>query len=401
MSDIIENNRGENIWTSNGSGAPGPLPPTDGADPAVGEVDFRELFAGLRRHLWLILAGTAIAVAIMAVSLIGERPLYASSAVVRLVDNRRAIAGGIADAAVDEISRAGADPTQSLLQILQSKAVAAQVVDNHPIGLRLEPEGFPATLLDQVQIAGPDASDTIAVFFRSTDYGIKESGRSLTAPYGQVLALPKLQFAITAKPPVNSGELVLRSRDNAIGLLGVRLRSRLRKGTDILDLSFTGYEPKSAQLVLNAVLSEFQDYNMRRAQDQSKRRRVFVEAQLKQTDSLLAVLQDELSRFRSTHQLYNSDERISAEQRALLDLDARRDSLDAARQMYTSMLSTLQRSGSSRGDGINALVAFPSLAANPVIGQLYTQLQTYQVQRDSLTTGRWAKAPGHPDVQRL
>jgi tyrosine-protein kinase Etk/Wzc len=46
-------------------------------------------------------------------------------------------------------------------------------------------------------------------------------------------------------------------------------------------------------------------------------------------------------------------------------------------------------------------VASPGIAANPVVQAIFQQLVTYEAALDSVTTGRWARAPTDPDVGRL
>ena len=60
-----------------------------------------------------------------------------------------------------------------------------------------------------------------------------------------------------------------------------------------------------------------------RAQQQSARRRSFVEEQLRQTDSLLAEAQLAYTNFRSREQVFSSRERFASEQTGLLQLEVR------------------------------------------------------------------------------
>jgi capsular exopolysaccharide synthesis family protein len=46
-------------------------------------------------------------------------------------------------------------------------------------------------------------------------------------------------------------------------------------------------------------------------------------------------------------------------------------------------------------------MTLPGVGADPVIGQLYTQLVGFRSERETMLAGEWARAPTHPDVQRL
>jgi capsular exopolysaccharide synthesis family protein len=86
-------------------------------------------------------------------------------------------------------------------------------------------------------------------------------------------------------------------------------------------------------------------------------------------------------------------EKATAQQAGIVDLDMRRADLDAQRRTYRQLLQQAQRTG---GDGLQALVASPGIAANPVIQQLYAQLTNYQERRDSLNTSGAAET--NPDM---
>jgi tyrosine-protein kinase Etk/Wzc len=137
----------------------------------------------------------------------------------------------------------------------------------------------------------------------------------------------------------------------------------------------------------------FQAHNTSGAQQASRRRRIFLEEQMKQTDAMLESAMAQYSSYRSGQQVFSSKEKATAQQAGIVDLDMRRADLDAQRRTYKSLLSQAQR---GNVDGLQALVSSPGIAANPVIQQLYSQLTAYQQKHDSLTSG--GAADTNPDV---
>ena len=137
----------------------------------------------------------------------------------------------------------------------------------------------------------------------------------------------------------------------------------------------------------------FQDHNTSGAQQASRRRRIFLEEQMRQTDAMLQSAMADYSAYRSGQQVFSSREKASAQQAGIVDLDMRRADLDAQRRTFRSLLTQAQRGD---GDGLQSLVSAPGIAANPVIQQLYSQLSGYQEKRDSLVSA--GAAQSNPDV---
>jgi capsular exopolysaccharide synthesis family protein len=140
----------------------------------------------------------------------------------------------------------------------------------------------------------------------------------------------------------------------------------------------------------------FQAHNAATSQLQSKRRRIFLEAQLKQTDSMLGSAMAGYNVYRSRQQVFNSKEKATAQEQGLVNLDMRRADLDAERRTYETLLAQAQRSGESSDASLRVLVSSPGIAANPVIQQLYNQLTMYESIRDSLETA--GAAATNPDM---
>src|SRR5438309_8264492 len=119
--------------------------------------DLREWFAVVRRHLRLA-CGVAGAVFAVAVYLVYTSPdVYRATSVVRLVDARRALAGGLVDRGADgDVTLPSANPVLSQVEVLRSRATAGAVVDDLPI-LRVRTRHFPEALVKRVRVA-PEAA---------------------------------------------------------------------------------------------------------------------------------------------------------------------------------------------------------------------------------------------------
>ncbi|HUH14044.1 MAG TPA: polysaccharide biosynthesis tyrosine autokinase, partial [Longimicrobiales bacterium] len=152
-----------------------------------------------------------------------------------------------------------------------------------------------------------------------------------------------------------------------------------------------------AQRVADALVEEFHRFSATSAQQQSRRRRVFVQEQLGETENLLQRAQVALSDFRRREGVYSSRELFAAQQAGMLQLDVRREELAADRRMLASLLERVE-SAEVGGDELDAVLASPVLASSPVVTQLFGQLMEQQMRLDSLrATGA---AAINPDVRR-
>ncbi len=290
----------------------------------------------------------------------------------------------------------------SQVQLLKSKALIGAVVDS--VGLRLHPveRGFSASVLSQVRVDPGVVQDTFFLAFSNDGYTVRNGSRDTRVAYNAPYQAVGVSFAVTAKPPVDRGTLVLSPREQTIDDFILNLRVTPRDETNVVDVSFSDAVPQVAQRVVNTLVSEFQDVDIRQAQGESRRRRIFLAEQLREIDGQLSKSEGALASFRSREQVFSSREKFQAQQTALMTLDIRREELDADRRVYESLVQKLQQaSGDQKDDELRTLIAAPDVSTNPVVSQLYQQLARYQTSRDSLTTGEWRSAPGNPDVARL
>jgi tyrosine-protein kinase Etk/Wzc len=333
-----------------------------------------------------------------------EVPRYRAAAVMRLVDARGAMTGGIADAAAGPLMGRSTDPVQSQLLVLKGRPLLGEVVDREGLRLLSLSPRFPVGRLRDVRVALPhDAGDTVRLRFGAQGVEGRMRDREARAAYGQPLVLNGVSFTVPTRPEdEEDATLAVMSREDAIDWLFEDLRAAPRENTDGIDVEFTSTDPEIAKRVVNTAAQLFQSANARAAQQQAVRRRTFLEQQLRETDAEMAQAQARLSGFRSREQVYSSRERLSAQQEAMTQVEMRREELDSERRIFQSLLNQLEGGrGAITADGVRALMSAPGVATNPAIAEHFKQLMEYQSALDSLTTSEWRRSETHPDVQRL
>jgi tyrosine-protein kinase Etk/Wzc len=294
------------------------------------------------------------------------------------------------------------DPLLSIIELLRSRTVGGVVVDTLGLQLQSWTPDFHTSSLTQVRVDPRAAWDSVSLSFRDNDVVARLANRQVTAPYGQLMNLGIVQFAVRSRPSVETATLGLVSREQAIDGLVLGLLITRRTETDVIDVAYIADDPATAQAIVNSTVEAFQSLNIQWSRERSRRRREFLAEQLAQTDSMLERAQAELSTFRSRQQLASSRDKMAAEQSAALALEARTAELDADRQTFGTLLGQLKAGDEAgRAEALRALATSPAMTDNPVVANLYRQLLNYQDRLDSLTTGPWRASASNPDVIQL
>ncbi|HUR95835.1 MAG TPA: polysaccharide biosynthesis tyrosine autokinase [Gemmatimonadales bacterium] len=380
-----------------GSAEP-PLRPIE-ANDSGDSVSFRQVFTVLRRRYPLILAMTLIGTSIGVFLASREPPTYHATALLRFAGERRALTGDEAEG--PSVSKT-ADPIESIMQLIRSRTVAAAVVDT--LGLQLQswtPE-FSTADLAQIHVDSRAVGDSVNLTFRPTDVVARRADRTVTAPYGQLINLGVVQFAVPSRPSVEMATLGISGREPVVdGLLGGLMVTR-RTETDVIDIGYTAASPVAAQQIVNATVQSFQSLNIQWARERSRRRREFLAEQLAQTDSMLARAQAELSSFRSRQQIANSRDKLAAEQGAQMQLEAQIAGLQSDRQTFGTLQRELKSSDeATRSEALRTVATAPGMSDNAAIGGIYHQLLQYQDRLDSMLTGPFKASKDNPDVVQL
>lgn len=369
-----------------------------GSEPA--EMSLLDLLGMLRRRWVVVLGFTAVCVGVAAYKALTSAPppAYRATAVIRVQDTQRTLTG-VPDWTQPNVG-GGVDAILSLLEVMRSEVVLGDAVDRSVVRLRQGDTGAPPTYLGDVEIASDVGSGTLHFRFSDDDFTVAYGADEASGTYGDPVELPGIRFTVAARPPLSEADVRVLSRGSVLSSLRSTLTAARRPGTDVLDVRFTAGDPVLARVVINEVVDAFRRNSIAMSRDQSRRRRIFLEEQLRQAREAQEEAQLALSRFRSREQVFSSQARLSAEQAGLMGIDTRREELLAERRFYDSVLGELERPGSERRRGIVTLAASGELRSNPVISSLLQQLIRYESAREELITGEGGLRPDHPDVLR-
>ena len=353
----------------------------------------KDYIAIVRRQLWLVLAVVALCLGLTSYFVLRAPPLFMANAVVRLADARRTMTQNAEGSAYEQVLGRETDVLLSQVQVLQSRRIARDAIER--AGLRLIPvkaSDYPEEI-EQVTVAEPANVDTLRLNFGAAGVTMATKRERVSGSYGQPITAGGVTLVVSKRPDdLDAASFTLVSETRAVDNLLASFKATPRPKTDIIDLNYTSPQPRYSQRIANAMALTFQENNTTGAQQASRRRRIFLEEQMKQTDAMLQSAMQQYSAYRTGNQVFSSKEKATAQQAGIVDLDMRRADLDAQRRTYRQLLQQSQKGGGN----LQALVASPGIAANPVIQQLYGQLTNYQERRDSLNASGAAET--NPDM---
>lgn len=326
----------------------------------------------LRRHLWLIGVFVVLSLAAAGWRATRAEPVHRAEAVIRIATPELPVASGV-------------DPLLSELVVLTGRTVLGHAVDREGLRLFSRETGAPAGFVEDATVTlDPDLAATIPLELgaQGVEYGPPSDRR--TAAYGEPVLLEGATFVVRAPVP-QSAALAVVPRDRAVDYLLDGLTTTPDSSTGLVRVQLTASEPRVAIRALNAIVEMYRAVSAESAREEIRRRRAFLEQELRAVDSLLVVARGEADVVEAREE----EARQQARQQA--DLIVYQGVLDRVVQLRRSGLAV----------DPSSLMSLPAIAADPAVRGLYTRLVGYRQERERLLTGPDPLALQHPDVQRL
>ncbi|HEY5220185.1 MAG TPA: polysaccharide biosynthesis tyrosine autokinase [Gemmatimonadaceae bacterium] len=382
--------------------AAGGFPPGFGADQsALGNPHPLRQYVGIfQRYWWIMVLTTALTTGYQWRKTSHDRPQFQAASAIRLADQSASVSGNLLP---DYSSGFGGytDPILTQVQVIKSRIIAEQVVDSLGLQLQSETPGFYMGFFRGVHVTPTAPPSTLTFHFSPSHFLIYTYRDSIIGDYGRTTSINGVSFQIEHYPGFATAVLGVISREAAVNQVLGGLDARPRDMTSVIDISYTSYDPYIARDVASAVAEVFKEQNTESAREQSHRRRVFIESQLKTTDSLLAIAQARIADYRRNNLALSAQDKYTAEQADLASLTKRVETLRESLAGFQSLLAALQRYKQGDSSALQTLAFVVDPSGNASINSLYAELMRYEHARDSLTTGMFARTAKHPDVRRV
>lgn len=363
-------------------------------------VDVREVLGALSRRRWWVIAAVVAGGLGGLVMARWVAPVYDASAVIRITDMRRELAGELVDPGLRPEGTA-VDPLQSHIELLRSRTLATRVIESPDGGvLRVRTREIPFGSLEKLAVAPEATLDSLRIESSASGVTVTMGDSTVTAEHGDSLVLGGVSFAVPATWQ-GSGTLMLLPVTDAVEELRGGVIPERRENTNVVDVSFRASDPVLAQRGVNLLVTTFADVSTEAARERSRARRVFLEKQLLANEANLTRARNALAAQRSrgggsvTGSQYQSD-------RAQLDsLAGERRAAAEELGATESLLAQLDAAAREpAGSQVRTALSNYQASSSPIVGRLVEELLRLELTRDSLTAGPRGLAAANPAVVR-
>ena len=364
------------------------------------EIHLKDLTAVVFRHwlLVLLLAGLVGGGAYYS----GRKtiPRYQSNLAVQITSPKHVFAR-LNDIDVDEFALR-TDPILSEALVLTTQGLALRVVDALGLQINLDdPARFRGRVLTGIAI---DPAGAAPGHFRLV---VRDQRHELLDATGTVVATntidqpvvgPGFSFQIVQQDQPTTVDFSLVPREVAASFVRGGLSYQVRQGTNAVDIGFTGTDPTLVPLILNDAAVQLRNMGVRRARDQARARRDYIQQQLARSDSAYQQSLRDLQAFKEGQEITN----LSAQEDAIVQTIRQ---LAQDRQMAEVQISTvqdaMQASDTIGVETLNRLAAIEGIGSNAALSfQIRGLLQLYEDRR-ALTAGALGLRENSPQVSSI
>ncbi len=365
-----------------------------GAEPPDA-LDAHAMLAFLRRRKWSILFGIASVLAAVAVFTRFVTPSY-ESGVSFLVEAEGAADGLGGLDILDQLGRGRQIETE--IELMRSRRVLNPVVDELL---------FRALPLDG---AGPDSQRvvlTVGEELQPGSYDLVPGDPGLVLVVGpeetslQLVSRDSREKLAVFDPDSTEVEV---PQDLAVGLvdqaewrsaaldaIASRLSiGRVQRDADLIGLKCKGPSARSARRLCSAVEESYLALRLDLERAHAATTKDLLVEQIDRVGSQLRAAENELTAYRTRNRVVALDDQASEEVRQQIDLQARRDVLEAERTALAEVLNRVESDGRIR---YRELAAFPSFIGNEAVTDLMASLLELENRRSELSVTRTAQNP--------
>ena len=375
--------------------------PADDARSGERVLSVGEVLNALRRH-WLVALCVLTAVVALGMWYTLRQPrLYQASTTVRIGVQQAPIAGMPTAQTYDY----RVDRLQSEQQVIRSQEVAERVVDD--LGLRLaivRPQQLSRSELfggvwptvdsnavrgDYTLALGPDA------------FELRRGGvRYGSARYGDTLRAAGLSIHLPSRPSVD-GDVVILSVGTKIGAaqsLRASIGTRMLPQTDIVEVTFTGTDPRLVRDITNAIAEAYAGWTLEGNRRSAARKSDFIAEQLAEQKERLAAAQDALKNWQQANQVTSAGTEASALFEQISGFQAQKQAAVVEQNVYLELLGKVAAADTVDQD-LRQLASTEAIANNSYVAGLYTRWFDLQQQREETLAKN--RTPRHADIQAI
>ncbi len=364
------------------------------------ELDVREVWNTVLRHRWLSLCVFLGVVAVIASYSFTRTPIYQASSTVR-IDGKTSMLSQL-----DFLSGgSGASQLSTEMEVLQSRALAGDVVDS--LGLQIELTAptniLRSTVLRPLKVS-PDIERVEYSLARQGHDSIKVTDISAKrtvghfAP-GDTVSVKDATFILEPAALEHSSLriAIVPHRTATQALLSSLMVTRPAREASVVLLKYESSDPELARDVVNTLAQRFIDRRSVIQKTEARSTTNFLRNQLDTLSIQLASSERELQSFRESQEVVNLGAEGESQVTQLAKLRAQRNDVEAQRSSLSQLLSDVRSEASSAAptdpSPYRKILAFPALLANQTSGLYLGSLLELENKRSELLVLRKLEDP--------
>lgn len=377
---------------------------------ASGEIDFRDVLAGMRRQKDAIGWSTLVVVLLVVAWTLWVTPVWSAAALIRVEDKEQGLLTAPALTALTGLGGGGSE-LETELRILQTRPIAEDVVDRLDLTFVVtDPLDVPrdvlftsldfgrSTVEDEFEIRHMEGNryrlnstsdDTPAL---QRDF---EPGEPVEIAGGTfVLADPDAGKDVEADPMPRVIRFETHSFQAAVKDLREDLSAtRPDREANVLQVTYRSTDRILVYSVPNTAARIFIARRAATNRADASSTVAYIEAQVDSTRTQLKVVEDSLKRFQEKQQVVSVEAEAEAQIGRRSALETQRMQLDAEREALARLLTDVETD--SVRPNYRRLASFPTFFRNDAVASMLGSL----IQADSARSALLARAtPNHPDV---
>ena len=171
-----------------------------------------------------------------------------------------------------------------------------------------------------------------------------------------------------------------------------QLKVKSAKGTDVLEISYKGTDPQQAAAIVNSLMQDYIDNNIRVNTAEARAAREFLNNQLPEVESRVVKAEAELRKFKEENKV------VALKEEAQFGVEGLKDALQELNQAEAKLAAANERSQALQREldiEKQKAVELSELSQSPAVQQA---LQEYQKVQDRLAVARTRLTNQHPTV---
>lgn len=368
------------------------------------DVQLSRLLAAIRSSWGMIAVAVLISTALGVAYILAKRPVYASEATVRIIDERPSVElpFGMAQAGMGSLANLGSRANiQTDMGLLASRQVAESVVDSLALHVSVPTRGVRREEVIRV-VDAPRTTST-----GNYDLTRGEDGSYRIAPDARTRRPGDAEVAVPGQPfTINEVTLVLRPEgvEEIPKRLKIRVatyqeavrevRSRLNVvrasgGSNLLMVQYQDSDPELAAAVPNLVTEGFIAFKNRTSQAETQSTIGFLEEQIVSYEVQLREAESALQTYRQQAMIAEPRTQATEQVRQLAELQARRDGLHSEREALRRVIGRITATDPTTGPSpYRQLASYPSFLSNDAVQDVLRSLMDLENRRSTLLSFR-------------